>query len=559
MTHSRKLQLLFWIPPVLLMIWWRAHTFAPTVAEVTGLNLWPSIQGRSEPLDCDEAAYGYMGRRQTQGAVLYKDLTEYKPPGGYWFYAVSIGISGANEMTVRLMVIPVLIANLILVGWILKQVCSRITVILGMFCFILLSTDPYVYGNGSNLEHLMNLGLTAAIASLIYAKRSNNEFQYIFVSGICVGLACLVKQVCFLGFLPIAVQILLSRSSVRQCLNQYVFLVLGFISPILIAIFVLMIQGSLSDAWADVIQYSRSLAALTPPDANAPPWYFRWLTGNADPRNGRLPWPFGRTDWLVWWGAGSWPLLLISLVCVVSIGLHKSNNATSDVSQLVSGYWVASWLMIMLPGLYWQHYYLLLVPSCSILVSLLASGLLKQLAGSQSDIHKISGLVGLLLLLFGVGLTASIQIKDYLFVPSEQITVKYKGGAQWVTLRLLSEEIEKRVSDWSPQPKMEVWGWQSPLLFYSGLDAPSKYFFTDPLMKAYSNKGLPFLKPRLEGLTRDLNETKPELIFCGDQPYAELKLLIDRDYIASSLVASSPQGQGLYVRKDKYAAFHSVR
>ena len=37
--------------------------------------------GAAEPLDCDEAAYGYMGRRMAAGAVLYKDLTEYKPPG----------------------------------------------------------------------------------------------------------------------------------------------------------------------------------------------------------------------------------------------------------------------------------------------------------------------------------------------------------------------------------------------------------------------------------------------------------------------------------------------
>ena len=82
------------------MIWWRGHTFGPTVLEKTGLHLWPVVSGRSEPLDCDESAYGYMGRRQVEGAVLYRDLTEYKPPLGYWFYAVGVGVGGATEMTI---------------------------------------------------------------------------------------------------------------------------------------------------------------------------------------------------------------------------------------------------------------------------------------------------------------------------------------------------------------------------------------------------------------------------------------------------------------------------
>ncbi|HRK15422.1 MAG TPA: hypothetical protein PK490_14165, partial [Prosthecobacter sp.] len=39
----------------------------------------------------------------------------------------------------------------------------------------------------------------------------------------------------------------------------------------------------------------------------APPFLVRWITGNADP-DGELPPPFGTTDYLVWWGTGSWPL-----------------------------------------------------------------------------------------------------------------------------------------------------------------------------------------------------------------------------------------------------------
>ena len=62
-----------------------------------------------------------------------------------------------------------------------------------------------------------------------------------------------------------------------------------------------------------------ALATDTLPEPNAPPWPIRWLTGNADPK-GRLPWPFGETDYLVWWGTGSWPVwlaLVPTLICLL--------------------------------------------------------------------------------------------------------------------------------------------------------------------------------------------------------------------------------------------------
>ena len=55
-----------------------------------GLSLWPRAVGASEPLDCDEAAYAYIGHRLLQGDVMYRDLTENKPPLGYWLYALAV-------------------------------------------------------------------------------------------------------------------------------------------------------------------------------------------------------------------------------------------------------------------------------------------------------------------------------------------------------------------------------------------------------------------------------------------------------------------------------------
>src|SRR5581483_5789806 len=106
-------------------------------------------------------------------------------------------------------------------------------------------------------------------------------------------------------------------------------------------------------------------ATDTLPEPGAPPATIRWLTGNADPR-GKLPWPYGKTDYLVWWGTGSWPLWLVSLPALLYLGLAPGSDGRR---RLAAAWTVAAWLQVVLPGLYWQHYYLLPVPGAAIVVA----------------------------------------------------------------------------------------------------------------------------------------------------------------------------------------------
>ena len=39
------------------------------------------------------------------------------------------------------------------------------------------------------------------------------------------------------------------------------------------------------------------------------------------------------------------------------------------------------------------------------------------------------------LLLLALGATAYLEVRDYLLVEPEQLTIRYKGGGQWVVLR----------------------------------------------------------------------------------------------------------------------------
>ena len=136
-------------------------------------------------------------------------------------------------------------------------------------------------------------------------------------------------------------------------------MVLGLVAAILIA------QGAGRPAFEDIFQYGRALATDTLPDPTAPPAAIRSITGNADP-GGRLPWPFGTTDYLVWWATGSWPLWLASIPAVAYLLLGPETTAQR---RLVAAWTIAAWAQVALPGLYWQHYYLLPIAGIAIAVA----------------------------------------------------------------------------------------------------------------------------------------------------------------------------------------------
>src|SRR6266852_2245294 len=111
MRSSRLLLILLLVFDVV----YRGHTFGPHVRDALGITVWPMSVGASDPLDCDEAAYAYIGHRILRGDVMYRDLTENKPPLGYWLYTIVVALGGYHELAIRVMPIPFVLATSALV------------------------------------------------------------------------------------------------------------------------------------------------------------------------------------------------------------------------------------------------------------------------------------------------------------------------------------------------------------------------------------------------------------------------------------------------------------
>ncbi len=548
---------------LILGLWLRCHTIAPSVVASTGLRIWPVVGAADEPLDCDEAFYAYMGRRMVHGDVLYRDLTENKPPLGYWIYALSVWIGGASETTVRLLSAPFALATIFLCWDCARRIAGPFAAVLAAVSYAVVQTDPYVFGNGSNLEHFMNFFSTAALDCLL-AARARGRVSSIF-GGVWLACAILVKPVAATNGIVALWDVLFNRRLRRAArtplparLAELSLFCLGGAIVSSAALAILYFQHALADGYEDCIVYARALAESLPAEAYQPSSWVRWLTGNAAPSN-RLPWPFGLSTDLVWWGAGLYPVWTASLPVA---GLLLFSRV--EGKRLLALWYLSAWVQVVSPRLYWQHYYMLLLPplAISFAVSLVdAKALFWKSIGERGWFRLLPSLFWQFGLLLAASLTILIQWQEYVSSTPERIVVDLKGGGQWLALRDLGRDIDQAKRVWS-RPKLLLWGWQSPLYIYANIDSATRHGFADPLLKAMAAgdaraKSAPewvqsLARKRLEEIVRDVNAKRPELVFAGDVPFPGLqKILLER----YKPYRTAPDGRGLWIERTHAAEF----
>src|SRR5262249_47164644 len=240
-------------------------------------------------------------------------------------------------------------------------------------------------------------------------------------------------------------------------------------------------------------------------------------------------------------------------------------RGTTAERRLTAGWAVAAWAQVTLPGLYWQHYYLLPIAGSAIAVGVSFQSALAYVAGAlqlsrtpasrQTTSNAGKGwpsiapaMVSIPALAIAIAATVFLEVRSYLLVPPQELTIRYKGGGQWVVLRRMGREILGRAAIWK-EPHLYIWGWQSPLHFYARFDSPTRHFFVDNLLRDQADRGHKLISRRTDEIMAALNRSPPELIFTGYPPFGELRaFLIDR-YIPSGIF------KGFWVRQDSLARF----
>src|SRR5262249_46149275 len=183
--------------------------------------------------------------------VRYRELTENKPPLCYWLYTIAVGLGGYRELAIRILVIPFILLTIAVVWWIALRLGGPVSACLAAGLYVLLSTDPFLFGNGSNLEHFINLFAVLSLGLLIQGCNRQDR-RWIFGSGVCLGAAALVKQVAVVHALVYVPALVLRgwrrddgnpQQRLRGLLEGLV-LALGLVSIVAVAAGILLAQGA---------------------------------------------------------------------------------------------------------------------------------------------------------------------------------------------------------------------------------------------------------------------------------------------------------------------------
>jgi hypothetical protein len=228
----------------------------------------------------DEAVSAVAANAILDGGVPYLDAIDHRGPLTYYVYALIFALFGKNQMIilhwVYLGVMLVITGLVWCMGYQIKgkKLAGWTALLFSIFTWV----NPFHEMWAAHTEWLLVLfSLIGFNIYLYYHQRRQEGFSFLeaiwlFMTGFCLGIAVLSKQVAILdmaalgGFLIIAR--ILGFSSTSQFLREGVLLSLGWVVPILITGWFFWHQEALQDFYFYVWQYNTEyyLKETTLPD-----------------------------------------------------------------------------------------------------------------------------------------------------------------------------------------------------------------------------------------------------------------------------------------------------
>jgi hypothetical protein len=145
------------------------------------------------PLERDEGEFGYIAQQLLHGVPVYVSAYTQKLPGAYYMYALILALFGQSAVAIHL---GLLLANAAIMGLIfltLRKTHGGLAGCVGALVFGVMALSPPVLGFATHATFFIALFSMAGLYALLQARDRNSMALYL-VSGLCCGLAFLMKQ-----------------------------------------------------------------------------------------------------------------------------------------------------------------------------------------------------------------------------------------------------------------------------------------------------------------------------------------------------------------------------
>lgn len=418
---------------------------------LTLLLRWPFLH---VPLTQDEGGYANVARAWDMGAPLYSRAAWIdRPQGLMLLFRLMIHV-GPTIAGLRLFGALYAAASALLLVLVGARLYGAAAGVVAGLCFAVFATDPHIEGFIVNGELLSALPVIAAIACLLLAQRRRGSGAFLLLAGLCAGAALLVKQSSIDGAAAVVVFAPLGRDlAARERVRRLILVLCGLAVPLLFSALHGLLTGwhAYFDAVVlDNLRYRAAEAGKISPQ--------RAITGF------KTFW--SECDFLVIAAAFG----LVALLSRRDDGPLSRQNGWLRWLPIL---WLAAALYaVSLGGLYYNHYFLQLLPPLSVLAAL---GLV---AVVRLAYRWPAAILLLLLPLAGLFNTARNDAALYIGSTPLGISKQLYGWAEYSDQRQLAAFLRARVP--AGQPFFVAYA--SPELYYlTGRPNITPYLWRRPL------------------------------------------------------------------------------
>lgn len=536
----------------------------------------------SLPLETDECNYAYIAGRLLAGDKLYVDVWDHQPPGVFVLFAGATAVFGQQDYVYRGLAMAASLASLGLIASLVHRSYGRFAAGVAALAFAVVSSDPSTAGDGCNREIYMNLFGLAAVSLL---ARAGTTRRSVLLAGLLFGVSSAFKTVAAAQWVTFALWMatggFASRGRVgsgsmtpsvdeplpgghgsvrepfltrarRGCLCAAWFAVgPGAVWLCLLLYFAATDRGQafVEAVFEYNVGYSRVFAG----------WQDRFIVRFVQPRFDVF--------------TSAWPLWVAAFPAILIVANRERRRRWAEIHGNAGGqddprreyeeaaahgsrgplpdgrgsdgrrgvgwtiptlgdrrwcadgpilvYCLGSYLAVCLPGLFWPHYYHLLVPGF-VLVCAAGCGLLPRASRSEArplrrEWARLLVVVGSLLALVG------FEWHHYLSVPLGDIVLPhpvYRYRQRW------AQAHGQRVAALTnPDDTIFVWGQDAGIYYYAGRRAASRYTMVGALLDTATGHAA-----RRETLLTELAARRPRLVLITEREFDELARFLQAHY-----------------------------
>lgn len=444
-TADARHNLARYLPNILLII-------ALSIAAFTRVRLFDI------PLERDEGEYAYIGQLMLEGIAPYIHAYTMKLPGVAAAYAFFMAMFGHSPFGIHLGLLFVNAACIYSVYLLSLRLFDRNTALIASSFYTLLSLSQAVVGVHAHATHFVALFILAG-SVLLFSYMTNRNNGYIFCSGLCLGIAFIMKQHAMITILALAAYLayqyyrsnLFSKNAVT---TGSILFGLGICLPYLLILAWMTGAGVFEEFWFWTVEYAR-IYASSYTLANAWPIFCKQTSLVIIPY---LP------VWLFAVAGGF-------LIC-------KQRENASDRAFI--GILLLGSALAVLPGFVFRnHYFIMMLPIVSIMAGLAVTNLTARIT-APSTVNHLKEIVlftlSLLLLCSGV-----IYERHYLFYDSPMAVIRSTYDLNpFPEAVAIATYIKKNTT---ANDRVAILGSEPEILFYADRIAATGHIYMYGLME----------------------------------------------------------------------------